>query len=303
VGDRASGRRKSTTVLCLPWARVTRKILSRLFGRRTYQIVDRTGEPRGDGQQRYRSRNQFSKTSSEYRCGHRWPISPPSANEAQLSSIAILWTHQRGKGHHARAESVFTRIQIGAQLALQIEPSRLAARLTTYFSCEQARPHPWFQPWSTILSELGLCYSKDAAHIDLSPRSTNSSRSNLKDLFVEMLQTDAAIWVEALTRAANCELVLAAGSATKDFYINEFICQKLGHAGVRLVGDWRRRSGEGQTALHKIILLGGREIPFFFCSSGPSKSNGVALVDACRTNMSLLRRLSYGSKLSREASC
>lgn len=49
----------------------------------------------------------------------------------------------------------------------------LPDELVNYWSNEDRAPHPWFRPWETVLSELGVSYTSNAAHIDLSPRATN----------------------------------------------------------------------------------------------------------------------------------
>lgn len=169
--------------------------------------------------------------------------------------------------------------------------AELADQVVNYWTANGRSPHPWFRAWSTVLSEMGISYSLDAAHLDLSPRATNSRKSTLRALFISMLQTDAPVWIEALCRAPKCSLVLAAGSATKGGYINEFISEMLPQTGVRLLGTWRRKRGEGQTASHTISLPGGREIPLFFCSTGPTQRSGTVLVNACRANMSTLKQI------------
>lgn len=126
-----------------------------------------------------------------------------------------------------------------------LTPAELAGRLVSYWTSSSPGPHPWFRPWSTVLSELGAPYEKNAAaHIDLSPRATKAAghfrADPEKSLFLEMLETDASVWIEVLRRATRCSLILAAGSATNSYYINEFIRDRLSQAGIRLLGDWRR---------------------------------------------------------------
>jgi len=173
----------------------------------------------------------------------------------------------------------------------EITSVELAERLVNYWNVEIPGPHPWFRPWSTVLTDMGASYALDAAHVDLSPRPTNGRKSELRTLFISMLQTDALLWMEALNRAPNCKLILAAGSATNDSfgYINEFIANRLSPTGVRLAGCWRRQRGEGQTAWQTIRLPEGREVPLFFCSTGPTRHGGATLVNACRANMEALR--------------
>ncbi len=177
---------------------------------------------------------------------------------------------------------------------ISITAAELAERLVNYWIRVNPGPHPWFQPWSTVLSELGVSYELDAAHVDLSSRATKAAgqfrQEPLKSLFLQMLQVDAPVWIEALRRAPHCSLVLAAGSATNSYYINEFIRDRISNFEIQLIGDWRRCGGEGQTAWHKVRLPDKREIPLFFCSTGPTRNGGAVLINACRTQLSTIRQ-------------
>ena len=177
---------------------------------------------------------------------------------------------------------------------ISITAAELAKRLVNYWISESPGPHPWFQPWSTVLSDLGVSYESDAAHIDLSPRATKGAgqfrQEPLKSLFLQMLQGDASIWIEALRRASHCSLVLAAGSVSNSYYINEFIRDRLSNSEIQLIGDWRRHAGEGQTAWHTVRLPGDRDVPLFFCSTGPTVKRGVVLLEACRAEVGTMRQ-------------
>ena len=105
-----------------------------------------------------------------------------------------------------------------------------------------------------------------------------------------MLQSDAQIWIGGLTCATNCKLVLAAGTATKNHYVNEFIQKVLPHSDIKLNGKWRRSSGPGQWAEHTIRIANGKDIPFFFCSTGPSNGGGPTLVSTFRERTNMLRQ-------------
>jgi hypothetical protein len=166
----------------------------------------------------------------------------------------------------------------------------IAGQLVNYWNNVDRSPHSWFQPWSTVLSHLGIAYASSAAHTDLSPRATNSRKAELMPLFLSMLRQDAPIWIEALSRASACRLVLAAGSATKKYYLNEFVSLAPSEHGGRLGGDWQRKRGAGQTVFQTIYLPNGREIPFFFCSTGPTVDGGSVLVKACLENIGILSK-------------
>jgi len=178
-------------------------------------------------------------------------------------------------------------------------PTRLSAealtdRLTGYFADDAIAPHhPWFRAWADALAALGVSYRDGAAHVDLSPRPTASARTFSADpgrsLFLDMLNVDAPIWIEAVNAAPNAKLILLAGSATGKYYINEFIHAELAEYGVSLSPRWKRGTGEGQTAFQTFVLSSGRRIPVFFCSSGPSKP--AILVRAVSANAERLMQL------------
>ncbi len=159
----------------------------------------------------------------------------------------------------------------------ELSAEALTQRLVWYFDGQRADHHRWFRAWSDSLRLLGASYRRDSAHIDLSPRPTASARTfrkpPQKSLFIEMLKVDAPIWINALDAAPNLRLILLAGSATNQYYINEFIQIELAEVGVALLPPWKRGRGEGQTAFQDLVLPGGRKIPVFFCSSGPAKSD------------------------------
>jgi hypothetical protein len=104
-----------------------------------------------------------------------------------------------------------------------------------------------------------------------------------------MLKADAPIWINALNAAPNLRLILLAGSANNQYYINEFIQTELTEHGVALLPPWRRGRGEGQTTFQDLVLPSGRKLPVFFCSSGPAKS--AVLIDAVSTNVQHLMQV------------
>lgn len=176
----------------------------------------------------------------------------------------------------------------------EIKPDVLAERLVNYFINSCPGSHRWFRPWSIALESLGVSYDSGAAHIDLSPRATRGASQfrdeNEKALFLAMVRTDAPIWIAALRAAPKVAYILAAGSATNEHYINEFIRDELTGIEVGLSGQWRRGHGPGQIAFHTLSLPSGAEIPFFFCSTGPTKQGGTILVQAVRSQAIKLRQ-------------
>lgn len=175
----------------------------------------------------------------------------------------------------------------------QMQADTLAERLVGYFDSNDPPPHQWFKEWSNALEGIGSSYRTNAAHIDLSPRATRSAsqfrREPLKSVFLDMLRNDSLIWIAALRAAPEAVCILAAGSASNKHYINEFIRDELRE--VELAGEWRRGRGSGQSALHTLLLPGGREIPLFFCSTGPSARNASVLSHTVCSNSDNLRRV------------
>jgi len=165
----------------------------------------------------------------------------------------------------------FTRNRNWPQL---ISSEELHDRLCGYFDSVAPPPHRFFEPWSDALAHISASYKHDTAHLDLSPRATRAAGQFNADphraLFLNMLREDAFIWIEAIEEMKSLEIILAAGSATNMYYLNEFIKSELHDIGIRLEGDWQRREGSGQTAFHILILPSGRQVPMFFCSTGPA---------------------------------
>lgn len=161
----------------------------------------------------------------------------------------------------------------------EISNEDLCRRLTHYFELSYTPPHKYFEIWSSGLSRIGVSYRIEAAHMDLSPRATISAGHFNKEpelsLFMKMLCHDAPLWITAMEAMERLKLILAAGAASKKYYINEFIMRKLQDHGVRLEGHWSRGGGAGQTAFHKLLLPSGRRIHFFFCSTGPASRTNL----------------------------
>src|SRR5260370_23711919 len=108
-----------------------------------------------------------------------------------------------------------------------------------------------------------------------------------------MVRVEATDWMNAWDGSPQVKLVLLAGHATNQHYINEFIQRELTNYKVTLFPQWKRGSGEGQIAFQELLLPTGRRIPTFFCSSGPSKP--AALLRGISANARRIRRLLDGS--------
>lgn len=174
----------------------------------------------------------------------------------------------------------------------------LSARCRSYFDPDRqaALPHPWFALWSEALGHIGVSYQAGSAvHIDLTPRPTRFVRKlqeeGLTTLFLDMLKKDLWSLFATLGFCKNAKLVLLAGSATCEYYINQFLHEFAPNHGYTLTPNFvpRTQPGPGKTAWH--TLNGhGREIPVFFCSTSPSgRNNGHLLPNRIAANADKLK--------------
>ena len=177
-----------------------------------------------------------------------------------------------------------------------ITNENLWEKLVGYFASQDPPPHRYFGVWTAAISHINASYLKDTVHLDLSPRATRAAGQFQTEpsisLFIKMLREDAHIWLGAVEAMQEIEIILSAGSATKKYFINEFIKSELNDLRIRLEGDWQRGAGPGQTAFHTLILPSGREIPFFFCSTGPSAPGGGPILEnALYTNAQRINKI------------
>lgn len=143
----------------------------------------------------------------------------------------------------------------------------LSDRLLNYF---KSNPHRWFDGWEAALGTLGASYYRNAAHLDLSPRATSSAGDVPdRELFEEMLSADLPWMMRFFEFAPAARLVLLAGTASKKYYLNEFIQRELHPGSGRLDGMAIRPPGSGKVLRHTFVF-DGRRLPVWFCSSGPS---------------------------------
>lgn len=148
----------------------------------------------------------------------------------------------------------------------ELDSEALTDRLLGYF---QAKPHPWFDRWESVLANIGSSYKRDAAHVDLSPRATISQgAAPSAALFAEMLAEDLPHMLRILSLAEHARVVLMAGAATGALYVNEFVARHA-RRPYRLDGALTRPPGQGKVLWHE-LLLNGRRLPVYFCSSSPS---------------------------------
>jgi hypothetical protein len=155
-----------------------------------------------------------------------------------------------------------------------------ADKLTRYFENVDGLPHPWFQKWESALEEIDASYRPGkkylAAHIDLSPRATRPMRQVDQKLLLSMVVEDLGHCVDALNRAKKLRLLLIAGSVTGRYYINEFLQERLPVHGMALEGRFLRLDHPGKgKVFHHSLVIAGRKVPVFFCSSSPSSGQSL----------------------------
>ncbi len=163
----------------------------------------------------------------------------------------------------------------------------LIERLKHYFNYPGIPPHSWFDVWEKALNHISISYySGDAAHIDLSARSTiNIGEISEMELFENMIASDLREFFQLIYCCRNLRLLLIAGTVTKRYYINEFISKHCNQYGFKLVGDFKRKENPGRGKIYFHHLTGHDfDLPVFFCSVSPSARNSSLLVDRIREN-------------------
>jgi hypothetical protein len=167
----------------------------------------------------------------------------------------------------------------------------LKTRLQNYF-LQNFQPHPFFNPWTEALQFLTPCISYasgTAAHLDLSPRPTdfpsNHRTNNPNDIhwreqFLKMLGEDVLWFFEALKKCKQARLILMAGTATDQFYLDQIVC-KYAPSNTCLKYDER---GDGRNvSFHNLIGLDVK-LPVFFSGAGPAFQGGARLIQNVYVN-------------------
>ena len=86
-------------------------------------------------------------------------------------------------------------------------------RLLNYFHEPEVASHEWFIPWEASLNLIGCSYdNRTAAHLDLSPRATESMRKALRIRFCDMVSKDIRWFFDCLGFCPDAKLILTAGS-------------------------------------------------------------------------------------------
>lgn len=163
----------------------------------------------------------------------------------------------------------------------QMTPDQLGVRCREYF-LDDSR-HTWFTDWENALVHLRVSYrTGSAAHIDLSPRATESMsglvKRGLGHRFIQMIEHDLSLFFDVLKECKMTKLLLLAGSVPGDSYANELLQNLAPHHGFQLEARFSRddQRGRGKVCMHRLT---GKNFdrPVFFCSSSPSDPKGSLL--------------------------
>ena len=219
--------------------------------------------------------------SANFKPGIRTHASPFFGDPAtaQIATIGVdpSWTEYRS----ARWASVQT-------------PTQVARCLTSYFTAPLAQWHPYFQRWEVSLNHLGRSFTRDAVHIDLSPRPTIAMR-NVPDpeAFERMLLGDSRWIILTLRLFPNIKAVLMAGSVSNRHYIDEFLARRaLISSQFRLTPHSTLQPGRGGARIYR--LHGHRiDVPVFFFGTSPSGSQWRRLEQTIKAQARALRSLGF----------
>ena len=180
----------------------------------------------------------------------------------------------------------FGRVPIASYFTIGANPSAdyfragrwgagdLASQCFSYF--DRAVPHDFFWNWEAALEPLwhGVSYkSGGLAHLDVSPRATKSLRAINKlgdaviDEFLAMARADVSYLFAILAMVwPQVRGLFAAGTITKKRYIDAFLVDVGPSHGF----VFHRRGGPLAHSKVYDVTFGGRSLPLFFCSKGPS---------------------------------
>lgn len=107
-----------------------------------------------------------------------------------------------------------------------------------------------------------------------------------------MVERDLSLFARLISQNAKIRLLLLAGTVTNEYYMHDFLAEKLPSLGMRL--DRGREihagSGEGKVAFC-MSTAAGRNLPGFFCSVSPSAGNRRhKLIERVREHASAIKR-------------
>lgn len=172
---------------------------------------------------------------------------------------------------------------------VEMDGQSLTERLLSYFQ-PPSNPHPWFSRWKQALALLDIDYARgEAAHLDLSPRATISMGSAPDTgLFLRMVVSDLPWFLEFLRECPHARLLMAAGTVTRQWYMNEF----LGRHGRQHQFEIQPPPQPFERCKIYEWRSPGKCLPLFFSSVSPSSwGKSHVLVENVRAHQSRLRAL------------
>jgi hypothetical protein len=171
-------------------------------------------------------------------------------------------------------------------------PQELDEILCGYFNSPYISAHPWFKLWTQCLRKLGHSYEADAVHLDLSPRATRNVGSLDPYHCAEMVAEDLRWFFSALNLCVKVKAILMAGTVTKQFYVDHFLCLHAPRHGYML--SMKRSLGVAPMTTLYELRGSDRAIPAFFCGSGPSsRDKGVKLLEGVGRHVETLKRAGF----------
>lgn len=173
----------------------------------------------------------------------------------------------------------------------EISAERLCRRLQQYFQQREAPAHPWFTKWAEVLSPLGYDYTRNLAHLDISPRATMSMGSAPDQAaFVRMLEADAGWMFRLLPLCANVRMMFLAGAVSKKEYMFEFLRRVAPRFDFSLEMQ-RFVTTETKRQSPRLLRLCGRgvNLPVFFVSNSPSSRQVQRMLDDFARSYQALR--------------
>jgi hypothetical protein len=167
----------------------------------------------------------------------------------------------------------------------------LTDRLRGYFGDPGSSPHPWFDKWSEVLGPLGYAYTRNAAHVDVSPRATVSmSAAPDQAGFERMLDNDARWLFKLLPLCPHARVMFLAGAVSKREYLFEFLRRVAPASGFRLEPVEFATDDKRRQAPRFLRLTGpGLTLSVFSVGNSPSSRNsGAMFADLARSRGSLV---------------
>jgi hypothetical protein len=155
----------------------------------------------------------------------------------------------------------------------------LTNRLRGYFGDPGLPPHPWFKKWSDVLGPLGYTYTRNAAHLDVSPRATASMTAAPDQTgFARMLDADVRWLFRLLPLCSRARVLFLAGAVSKREYLFEFLRRVAPTSSFRFAQVGFATEDTRRQASRFLRLTGPAvDLPVFSIGNSPSSRNAGAM--------------------------